>query len=146
DEDERKKLPVDTVSWFDCVEFCNNLSEKEGRKPCYRFRDVRRDGSRITEADVEFLADATGYRLPTEAEWEYACRAGTQTAFWWGDIIGTDQANYNGNAYGPGDRQFVYRRKTTPVEFFKPNPWGLYDMHGNLWQWCQDNYALYRED
>jgi formylglycine-generating enzyme required for sulfatase activity len=105
-----KQLPVDSVSWDDCQTFLRRLSEKEKKS----------------------------YRLPTEAEWEYACRAGTTTPFHVGATLSTDQANYNGNfVYGPGLKG-TYRAKTTPVGEFPPNAWGLYDMHGNLWQWCAD--------
>jgi formylglycine-generating enzyme required for sulfatase activity len=105
-----KNLPVEQVSWDDCQEFIKKLREKD-KKP---------------------------YRLPTEAEWEYACRAGTKTPFCFGDTISTDQANYNGNQiYGTG-KKGVYRQKTTPVGSFPANAWGLYDTHGNLWEWCQD--------
>jgi sulfatase modifying factor 1 len=105
-----KNLPVEMVSWDDCQEFIKKLREKD-KKP---------------------------YRLPTEAEWEYACRAGTKTPFSFGETISTDQANYKGNvAYGNG-KKGVYREKTTPVGSFPANAWGLYDTHGNLFQWCQD--------
>jgi formylglycine-generating enzyme required for sulfatase activity len=142
DEDEKKNLPVDNLSWFDCVEFCIKLSEKEQRKPHYRLTSVtRNDDGSIKTAEVEMLAGGTGYRLPTEAEWEYACRAGTRTAFWWGNTITTDQANYDGNyTYRKDGKKGEYRQKTTPVDFFAANKWGLCDMHGNLWQWCQDWY------
>jgi formylglycine-generating enzyme required for sulfatase activity len=105
--------PVETVSWNDAAEFCRRLSAKAGMT----------------------------VRLPTEAEWEYACRAGTTTPFYFGDTISTDQANYDGNyVYGAG-RKGVYRQRTTPVGSFPPNAWGLYDMHGNVWEWCQDWYG-----
>jgi formylglycine-generating enzyme required for sulfatase activity len=137
-------LPVEKVSWFDCVEFCIKLSQRQGRKPCYRLTNVERDdeGS-IKAADMEVLAGGTGYRLPTEAEWEYACRAGTKTPFHFGDTISTDQANYNGNeTYGKG-KTGEYRKKTTPVGSFAANDWGLFDMHGNVDEWCQDWYGKY---
>src|SRR5262245_41793182 len=110
-----KNLPAERVSWDDCQEFIKKLREKD-KKP---------------------------YRLPTEAEWEYACRAGTMTPSYCGETISTDQANYNSNfTYGKG-KKGVARGKTTPVGSFPPNPWGLYDMHGNVWQWCQDRVGDY---
>ncbi len=81
------------------------------------------------------------YRLPTEAEWEYACRAGTTPPFYTGETIDTSQANYNGReVYGNGTKG-VFRRRTIAVGGFPPNAFGLYDMHGNVWEWCQDWYA-----
>lgn len=115
-----KNLPVDTVSWNDCQAFIKKLQEKD--------------------------KDKKAYRLPTEAEWEYACRAGTTTPFHFGTTISTDQANYDGNfAYGTGTKG-TYRGKTTPVDAFPANAWGLHDMHGNLYQWCQDLYGTYPKD
>lgn len=89
---------------------------------------------------LAWLSDATGkrYRLPSEAEWEYACRAGTRSAFSFGDTISTDQANYDGSFTYNGGPPGQYRRGTTPAGAFAPNPWGLYDMHGNVWEWVQD--------
>jgi formylglycine-generating enzyme required for sulfatase activity len=102
--------PVEWVSWNDAVEFCKKLSAKTGQM----------------------------VRLPTEAEWEYACRAGTTTPFNTGETISTEQANYSGNfTYGSG-RKGENRKKTVPVGSFAPNAWGLYDMHGNVMEWCQD--------
>lgn len=112
-----KNLPVEHVSWNDCQEFIKKLREKDKKL----------------------------YRLPTNAEWEYACRAGTTTPFSFGDTISTDQANYNGNnPYGSG-KKGVYRVKTTPVGTFPANAWGLHDMHGNVWQWCQDWFGEYSQ-
>lgn len=110
-----KNLPVETISWNECQEFIKKLRQK----------------------------DAKPYRLPTEAEWEYACRAGTTTPFHFGQTISTDQANYNGTfVYGNG-KQGQYRQVTTPVGAFPANAWGLHDMHGNSFQWCQDWYGEY---
>ena len=146
-EDEKKELPADGVTWFDCAQFCIKLSEREGRKPHYRLTDVQKTDGSITAAKVEMLAGGTGYRLPTEAEWEYACRAGTKTAFWWGNTITTDQANYEGRyTYGKDGKKEKFRAKTTPVDFFPANKWGLHDIHGNLYQWCQDWLGDYPKD
>lgn len=83
-------------------------------------------------------------RLPTEAEWEYACRAGTTTVFNTGDDLSTDQANYDGNSpYRPDSPRGILRAQTVPVGSFAPNTWGIYDMHGNVWQWCSDWDAPY---
>jgi formylglycine-generating enzyme required for sulfatase activity len=102
--------PVDSVSWYDAMEFCARLARKTG-KP---------------------------YRLPSEAEWEYACRAGTTTPFHFGETISTKIANYDGNyTYGGGEKG-IYRRETTEVGQFPANAWGLHDLHGNVWEWCLD--------
>jgi formylglycine-generating enzyme required for sulfatase activity len=82
----------------------------------------------------------TSYRLPSEAEWEYACRAGTVTPFWWGSSITPYQANYAGSRdpYEGGGNKGEFRKRTVPARSFEANPWGLYQVHGNVWQWCQD--------
>ena len=126
-------LPVEMVNWNDAVEYCNKRSIKEGLKPAYT----------IKEQTLTWNKKANGYRLPTEAEWEYACRAGTTTPFNTGNNITTDQANYNGTMPYNGNAEGIYRDKTTPVGSFAPNKWGLYDMHGNVEEWCWDEYGMY---
>jgi formylglycine-generating enzyme required for sulfatase activity len=109
-------LPVEKVSWDEAVEFCDRLS----------------------------LATGRDYRLPSEAQWEYACRAGTTTPFYFGETIDAELANYDAKdkdsgKYGKG-RSGEYRSKTTPVGTFPANDFGLYDMHGNVWEWCADDW------
>jgi formylglycine-generating enzyme required for sulfatase activity len=106
--------PVLHASWNDAVAYCEWLSKKHG---------------------------VGVYRLPTEAEWEYACRAGTTTPFNTGENLTTDQANYKGNYPYRNYPKGEYRQKTVPVDAFKPNGYGLYNMHGNVWEWCGDWYG-----
>ena len=113
-------LPVERVSWFNAISYCNRLSEREGLTPAYN----------INGTNVIWNRNANGYRLATEAEWEYACRAGTTTLFSFGDSITTSDANFGGNV-----------GQTTPVGTYPANEWGLYDMHGNVWEWCWDWYT-----
>jgi formylglycine-generating enzyme required for sulfatase activity len=106
----RGNRPVIAVTWEEARAYCAWLSEQTGRR----------------------------YRLPSEAEWEYACRAGTDTPFHFGPRITTDQANFDGNYTYNGSAKGEYREKTVPVGSFPPNAFGLYNMHGNVWEWCQD--------
>ena len=111
------RRPVEEVSWNDAVQFCNLLSEKSGLKSCYS----------VSDEEVAFNSQANGYRLPTDAEWEYACRAGTRDVRY-GEL--GDIAWYKDNSAD----------KTHDVGLKAPNPWGLYDMLGNVWEWCWDVY------
>ena len=133
-------LPVNGVSWFDAVEYCNARSRKEGLTPAYAISGA---GNNRT---VAWNREANGYRLPTEAEWEYACRAGTTTPFSTGNSITTNQANYDGNYPYDNNARGDYRGTPTPVGRFLPNPWYLYDMHGNVWEWCWDLHGRYRDE
>ena len=108
--------PVENVTWTDAVAFCKKLAEMETK------------AGRVPEG--------MAYQLPTEAQWEYACRAGTTTAYSWGDTITKTNANYDYDGKnGLGG--------TTPVGKYPANPWGFHDMHGNVWEWCADWYGDY---
>ncbi len=108
-----KNRPVENVSWQKAQEFCRKLSAKTGKK----------------------------YTLPSESQWEYACRAGTTTPFAFGATITSDVANYEGEYPYRNEPKGEYRKETTPVDKFPPNLFGLYDMHGNVSEWCQDTWS-----
>jgi sulfatase modifying factor 1 len=116
------KNPVEQVRWSDAVRYCNARSRLEGLQPCYDLQTW------------ECNFHANGYRLPTEAEWEYACRAGTETIYFFGNNPSklTDYAWFDKNSSG----------RPQPVGQKRPNPWGLYDMYGNVWEWCNDFYKV----
>ena len=145
-----KDNPADSVLWYEAVEFCNQLSAASGLRPAYAINKETKDPNNKLDDkgdpmkwQVTLVQGADGFRLPTEAQWEYACRAGTTTAFSWGDTINPSQANYNGgNIYNKGEKG-PYLATTTPVGKYAANPWGLVDMHGNVWEWCWDWYGPY---
>ena len=118
-ENKGATLPVETVSYDDTLAFCKKLSDLQAEKAAGR-----------------------KYRLPTEAEWEYCCRAGTSTPFHFGNELNGTQANCDGNNRRPygTTQKGPFLGKTSPVGSYPANAWGLYDMHGNVWEWCQDRY------
>jgi len=130
-----ERRPVETVSWDDVQGFIERLNAELA---AFAGRASARPGA--VEGDRS--AQRT-LRLPTEAEWEYACRAGTTGPFSFGDDITPEQANYDGNSPYRGNRKGLYRQETVDVASLPPNPWGLYEMHGNVWEWCRDWYGDY---
>ena len=129
---EEAERPVDGVTWYSALEFCNKMSEAESLQPYYDLKAVRRRTTGAIEGAKVTVLGGDGYRLPTEAEWEYACRAGSVSPWCFGDHV-LDVGNY----------AWYYDNSTMethPVGLRKPNPWGLYDMHGNVMEWCYDWY------
>jgi formylglycine-generating enzyme required for sulfatase activity len=107
-----EKRPVERVNWSEAVEYGDRLTKLKGRK----------------------------YKLPSEAQWEYGCRGGTKTPFAYGETLTTELANYDGNYTFAEEGKGIYREETTEVGKFYPNPLGLCDMHGNVWEWCEDDW------
>ncbi|EDY81044.1 conserved domain protein [Verrucomicrobiia bacterium DG1235] len=133
--------PVSNVSWWDAVKYCNARSEQEGKTPVYYTEESLGAGNVLRTGTAAAFADlnANGYRLPTDAEWEYACRAGTETGFYTGEVTQSNAADPNLDSAGwyaenSGDNTHAAAGKAA-------NAWGLYDTHGNVWEWCWDWYS-----
>src|ERR1035438_8115902 len=141
---------VQTIDWYDCVKWCNARSENEGKTPAY-YTDSRLSVPYRSATVVPYVNWSVGYRLPTEAEWEKAARGGLSgQRFPWGNTISWSQANYyscycytydlSNTGYNPTFATGSYPYKS-PVGYFAPNGYGLYDMAGNVWEWCWDWYG-----
>ena len=151
--DNPANRPAECVRWYDALVFCNKLSILEGMTPVYRISGSTNPsdwGSVPTSSNstwdaVQIVAGSTGYRLPTEAQWEYACRAEITSAFNWGTTnINDSLANYDASIVDANNTVAgTYLERTTEVGRYAPNAWGLYDMHGNVWEWCWDWYGDY---
>ena len=115
-----KDLPVEKVSWEDAMAFCRKVNQMDSNKP-----------------------RGYVYSLPTEAQWEYACRAGTTTATAFGDSLSSREANFDGDYPYGGASKGPGLKRTTAVGSYRPNAWGFYDMHGNVYEWCHDRYGDY---
>jgi uncharacterized repeat protein (TIGR02543 family) len=154
--------PVETVTWHHAIVFCNMLSMREGMSPVYEIPTVDNYSIWSTDPatwgeipdgedenninrwnDARVVTGSTGYRLPTEAQWEYACRAGSGTAYNWGtNTIDDSKANYNASTVNDNNPVAgTYLQRTTEVGKYAANAWGLYDMHGNVYEWCGDWYT-----
>ncbi len=128
------ELPVENVTWYDCIWFCNQLSELKGYQPCFILSEIEYKDEHIIQANVKWDQDADGYRLPTEAEWEFYAKAGSNLTY---------------SSFKDSRLIFGHKMETVDIHFEsvsnvvkakKPNPWGFYDMCGNVFQWCMDRY------
>jgi formylglycine-generating enzyme required for sulfatase activity len=136
------KFPVEQVSWFDAVAFCNALSTADGISPYYRISNIAKhdDGNSIQSATVLVNENSKGYRLLTEAEWEYAARAGTTTPFHFGNVNDGSEANANGDNLYVTETKGPYLGRTTKVGSYSANSFGVHDFCGNVYEWCYDVY------
>jgi len=147
-------LPVYSISWYDAIEFCNLLSIKNGLKPAYLIHKNEKDRNNVFPYDkykwkIKLMDNSNGFRLPTEAQWEYASRAGTSGKYYWGNSGSWSvSGRYSWHMFNTGRKRYKGKRfwwvkfhKVRPVGKKSPNNWGLYDMLGNVSEWCWDSYG-----
>ncbi len=145
DEGPQQPITIEAGYWLAETACTQALWYAVMRKNPSRFGEQQNPVESVAWGEVKKFIDALNkldrafdFRLPSEAEWEYACRADTTTPFWFGNELTTDDANYDGNFHYNNGKKGEYREETMPVKSFRRNPWGLYQIHGNVWEWCED--------
>lgn len=140
----KPKFPVENVSWWDAIKYCNKLSKIENQPLAYNDStgELIDSNGNITD-DITLVS---GYRLPTEAEWEYAARAGSTSAYYTGYKITKNEASFGERTFFKRNKKLIAKPKTVNGNKFSPNAWGVYNIYGNVWEWCNDWYNSYKSE